>query len=319
MLLSDYSEIDFSDAFEYIYESITAGLSESDNPRAFILGGHPGSGKTVLHRLHLRELYQNAVVINGDDYRRFHPNFEQIVLMSNGNYIEDTRVFSGKMVEKLIDICSDRGFNLIIEGTLRNASVPIETCAKLKAKNYNVYLSVMAVHPIFSYLGTIQRYEKEKEEKSKSPRLTTKRQHDIVVAVLPTSLKKICSTRIFDVVHLYNREGIVVASSEDDSIDLHCYVNNLFNSYVSQEEEINVICIKHFLLRKYRGRRPDSGKRLRRIAVNVVESPDLDSNMIPRYRLNKISKPDYIREMQGTVRKFLYRKKYPLGDVDYFC
>lgn len=44
-------------------------------PRAVPLAGQPGAGKTVLSTMMAETFDGNAVLINGDEYRRYHPNF----------------------------------------------------------------------------------------------------------------------------------------------------------------------------------------------------------------------------------------------------
>lgn len=59
--------------------SIASNLtSPSYKPHAYILGGQPGSGKTNLHRKILIMHSTNVFLINGDDFRKYHPNFSKI-------------------------------------------------------------------------------------------------------------------------------------------------------------------------------------------------------------------------------------------------
>lgn len=46
--------------------------------RAYLLGGQSGAGKTTLHKILYDELDHNVIVVNGDEYRRAHPNFQAI-------------------------------------------------------------------------------------------------------------------------------------------------------------------------------------------------------------------------------------------------
>lgn len=45
------------------------------DPKAVLLAGQPGAGKTMLSSLMLPGLENDAVLVNGDDYRRYHPEY----------------------------------------------------------------------------------------------------------------------------------------------------------------------------------------------------------------------------------------------------
>ena len=50
------------------------------SPRAILLAGQPGAGKTILSSLLQASLDDDAVFINGDDYRRYHPHYSELYL-----------------------------------------------------------------------------------------------------------------------------------------------------------------------------------------------------------------------------------------------
>lgn len=108
------------------------------------------------------------------------------------------------MVECLINELSDRKYDLIIEGTLRTAQTPLNTCNLLKSKGYSVELSIMAVSKEVSWQGTIQRYEKMKL-KGQTPRATPKESHDVVVNNIVQNLDELYKLHKFDNITLYNR------------------------------------------------------------------------------------------------------------------
>lgn len=48
------------------------------NPVAVLLAGQPGAGKTVLSAMLNKAMRNDVYFINGDEYRRFHPNYKKL-------------------------------------------------------------------------------------------------------------------------------------------------------------------------------------------------------------------------------------------------
>ena len=71
------------------------------------------------------------IIIDGDTYRAQHPHFRELQEKYGVDSVDYTKVFAGQMVEAVIDKLSSLKYNLIIEGTLRSAAVPINTATLL--------------------------------------------------------------------------------------------------------------------------------------------------------------------------------------------
>ena len=116
----------------------------SQNKRCVIfLGGQPGSGKSTF--VDQDDVFLQYIKINGDEYRKFHPRYKDIVTYDIDNMPERTQGFVNECVERLIQDLSNEGYNLIIEGTLRNPEVTITTCNMLKGIGYRTDMYVLAV------------------------------------------------------------------------------------------------------------------------------------------------------------------------------
>ena len=63
------------------------------------------------------------------------------------------------MTEALVDHLSRFGYNLVIEGTLRIAEVPMRSAKLLRERGYDVSLALMAVKPEISLVSCQIRYE----------------------------------------------------------------------------------------------------------------------------------------------------------------
>lgn len=201
----EYTSAQFAEQYRSIKQWVTAPFSCVRNPQAYILGGQPGAGKTSLQYL-IQEQDRNVIVINADAYRKFHPYFFEIQRKYGNDSPKYTQPFINQVTEQLIDELSTEKYNLIIEGTLRTAAVPLNTCRALKEKGYRVELHVIAVKRDISYESTLLRYELAIQQ-GEIPRATAKSHHDMVADAIADNLDIIYRSRAFDDIKLFNREG----------------------------------------------------------------------------------------------------------------
>lgn len=204
--VEDFSQSEFDEIYNGLKCCAIKEANAVDFPKAIILGGQPGAGKSsLITQLCVRQ-NKNVVVISGDDFRKEHPRFDQLYAQYGDDYVDYTQKFSSQVTERLIDELSREKYNLIIEGTLRTSAVPIRTAELLKSRGYHVELAVMAVPPILSYVGTIERYERMKEIGTTS-RMTTKLQQDNTVNAIVESNEKVYKSGVFDDISLQNRKS----------------------------------------------------------------------------------------------------------------
>ena len=203
--LEDYTEEEFLEVKEEMLERLTESKTVEEVKRGYILGGQSGAGKTTLHRIFKRELEDNCIIINGDEFRPYHPRYRELKEEYGEDAVTKLSKFSGQMVEELVDELSEEGYNLIIEGTLRTSEVPLKTAKKLKENGYEVDLGLIAVKPQISYLSTIDRYEKMLD-KGVNTRITPKDHHDKIVNSLASNVDEIYKTKEFSNIRIYDRE-----------------------------------------------------------------------------------------------------------------
>lgn len=177
-----------------------------EHPQAYILGGQPGAGKTFLQDRLLKKLGENAIVINGDEYRKFIPNHESVMKFPENQYASLTQRFANQIVEGLIDKASSMSYNLIIEGTLRNQGPALSTSQLLKERGYMSELSVLAVNREVSYYSTKLRTEKLKELGAPG-RTTATDNHKEAVRNLPRNVSDLYKKHAFDNITVYDRQG----------------------------------------------------------------------------------------------------------------
>ena len=144
--------------------------------------------------------------ISGDDFRKYHPHFDEFNKLYGQSSSEYTQEWAGKMVEALIKEAKKEKWNVIIEGTLRTSSLPIRDGKAFQEAGYSVELCIVAVKPEKSRLGTLQRYE-EMLEKGRVPRMTPKFHHDLVVNNIANNLNDIYNEKVFENIRIYDRKN----------------------------------------------------------------------------------------------------------------
>lgn len=237
--IESYSSDDFDKALEQTIELLTFNKNISNTPHAVILGGQSGAGKTTIHRVKMLESKGDYIVIDGDTYRAQHPHFRELQEKYGVDSVDYTKVFAGKMVEAVIDTLSSLKYNLIIEGTLRSAAVPIKTAKLLKAKGYTVDFCLIATKPELSYLTTQLRYLEMLVVDPLQARATPKEHHDGIVQSLIDNINEIEQIGLFESVQVYKRDLVQVYNSKHCAESVGTVVDQiLFGDWTLDETDL---------------------------------------------------------------------------------
>ena len=218
MKIEEFSQEDFQKASKRIIRSLVRGKTISTKPKAILLGGQSGAGKTTIHRVKQREFQGNIIIIDGDSYRSFHPNYLGLQEKYGKDSVDYTKVFAGKMVEYLVDELSKQGYHLLIEGTLRTTEVPRKTAQLLTTRGYQVSLALIATKPELSYLSTLIRYEELYAIDPSQARATPKAHRDGIVEHLVDNLRELEKDQLFRQIQIYQRDQSCVYDSQVDEI-----------------------------------------------------------------------------------------------------
>ena len=234
--IESYSSEDFDKALERTIDFLTFNKNISSTPRAVILGGQSGAGKTTIHRVKMLESKGNYIVIDGDTYRAQHPYFRELQEKYGVDSVDYTKMFAGKMVEAVIDKLSSLKYNLIIEGTLRSAAVPINTATLLKSKGYTVDFCLIATKPELSYLTTQLRYLEMMIVDPLQARATPKDHHDGIVKSLVSNSNELEQSGLFESIQVYKRDLEQVYNSKLCTESVGTVVDKiLFGPWTSDE------------------------------------------------------------------------------------
>ncbi|MBR6096865.1 MAG: zeta toxin family protein [Oscillospiraceae bacterium] len=187
-----------------------------NHPKAILLAGQPGAGKTMLSSLMLPSLDMDAVLVNGDDYRRYHPDYRTLYEQYGSDAVAMTSPFSSAVTERLIERFSDLRYHMVVEGTGRTVDVPKRTAALLTAKGYCVEMAVIATRPILSLISTVQRFY-QMNERGTIPRATAVEAHDKVVSALPANLDVLHELPSISRIMIWTREANLIYDSRTDT------------------------------------------------------------------------------------------------------
>jgi len=233
----DYYDLsDLNYAVDKFYKQLTAGKAPVNNPKAYILGGQAGAGKTTLQDI-VRQKEPNTVVINGDAYRERHPNYDAIFEKYGADAADHTQSFSNAVTNALIEKLSADSYNLIVEGTCRRAEVPLKTCKDFKEKGYEVELMIICCEKETAWQSTLDRYDMMKQQ-GKVPRAVSRDKFDEMVNALADNVDSLYKTGEFDEITLYDRqEKELYRMTETPDISPYWIVDERLNTTELDEDK----------------------------------------------------------------------------------
>lgn len=259
MKLASFTDEELEYASKCAFEHLSNGCYPVKNPNAIFIGGQPGCGKTVMS-MNLKNEMDNAIEIGIDNYRMYHPRYleiekvirefwqdkEQSPNNTPGNDIADfTHYFAGAMTDKLIQMSSTKGYNLLLEWGMRQPEGPLKSMKDLKNKGYNNIVLFIATHKDVSYEACKLRADLMKE----SPRIirkVPKNFHDLCIETLPDSINEIYKTgysdEIIDYMTVVTRDNEVIwddKSKESPGIVYKNHLNNI-NNYRQDDNNFSI-------------------------------------------------------------------------------
>lgn len=210
----------YKDRFDCLWSRLThEEITPQEHPIGFVLGGQPGAGKSMLIALAKEYTRDNIIIINGDDFRYYHPDFKTLYKTYGDDFVTHTAEFSGGMVERAIDKAIKNKFNIVVEGTFRNANTPLQTLEKLKNAGYRTEVMIKTAPATTSWKSTHERYNKDKELENIA-RKVDKSHHDAVIALIPENAKKVFNAGLADKFCVYSNDKIIFNSEASADQDI---------------------------------------------------------------------------------------------------
>ena len=176
-------------------------------PRFVSVGGQPGAGKGGVLAA-MQSALPGAVVVNGDDLRRFHPEYEQTMNVDPFRMPEVTAAAAGAWVGMSTEYLRGVGASAIVETTLRNESMLRGEFEAFRAAGFETELRVVAVPLAVSRAGTVARYVEQVKDYG-TGRWTPGAAHDEAAANVRGTVRELVAAGVVDRVVVQDRAGRV--------------------------------------------------------------------------------------------------------------
>jgi UDP-N-acetylglucosamine kinase len=195
-----------------------------------MIGGQPGSGKSSLINAIKNKFDGDVVVLNSDDVKAFHPEYENMLRDNPDKADEQVQDYSNHVIKLLKKHLVANGYNVLVEGTLRNSDTPLKAAQEFKDSGYKVEVHILSVNEHESWIRCINRYEMD-VDKNGYGRSVTKDYHDNAYKNIPTTLKDVINSNHFDNIIIYDREGKEIENIQNKS--------QIITKYMHSRENIN--------------------------------------------------------------------------------
>ncbi|QWP74968.1 zeta toxin family protein [Lysobacter sp. K5869] len=201
------------------YDSIPS-VPEGQNPTAIILAGQPGAGKSGVAERAKQDLGggMNAIVVDPDAMRDFHPKVDEFRKASPYNWADDTHKDASQWAKELRDKAIGDRKNLVIDTTLGSGPKAVELVEGLQKAGYNVEIRALATHRLESELGVDARFTGSLDRNGFG-RFVPPNIRDQVYQDLPANLDHVqAQTKDHPVpIRIYNREADKLYDSTVDT------------------------------------------------------------------------------------------------------
>src|SRR5579863_881462 len=208
----EISEEDMSAISAQIVIIRTVNLTSFREPFFYLNAGQPGSGKTELNNLTRRSHDDDILECNADTLRDYHPDVVEILREHEADYPDITWPPASQWNSDLVRIGQNRGYNILIETTLHNLDLALNTLKDMKSHGYQTHLQVLAVPYRWSWLGIHLRFESMKAITGVG-RLVSQKDHDDRFRKLSDNLPKVVESPHLDFASLYARRLHVAANA----------------------------------------------------------------------------------------------------------
>ena len=221
-------------------EIVEKSLATSQQkPTGIVLGGQPGAGKSQLSKM-LDEQYDgNLLVINADDYRKYHPEYAHFQAQDMQQSAPKTQEFAALLAESILQKAIDERYNIVIEGTFKTAQTPIKTLQQFKNNAYHTGAMIQTCHKDISWASCLERYQKMLAVNPKEARYTPKEHHDLVVASLAKNIQIVYESQAADFLSVYVR---IPSATNQEIFDIQKIYDSRDNQIFPLETIEQAIC-----------------------------------------------------------------------------
>ncbi|MFY7067372.1 zeta toxin family protein [Nocardiopsis changdeensis] len=209
------SEAERKEAVEQRLRELTPPLGPErgggERPRAVILGGQPGAGKTTTQEAVYAEMGDDRTVLyDGDDNAEVHPRYEQ-VMREHG--LEGNDLVNKGLPDDLHQKCMDRirggdpKYDVIASHPLGKREWAESWVKGFSDQGYHVSVVYLATHESNSLLGIADRYQKGRDKAGTGRWIDPTKYHDPFYRDIPDVAHYLESQGLVDSMYVVNRNG----------------------------------------------------------------------------------------------------------------
>jgi predicted ABC-type ATPase len=195
------------------------------HPKAILLAGQPGAGKTFSREEAVKTLKKDAVVIDTDELRKFHPRYVSHSYDDPKTSASKVHYDASLWAKELWALAMDGRKNLIVDGTLSNPERAEKLCRELKDRGYDVEVRALAVNREVSWKRVTERYEKALKAKESGgnivPRWVGKDIHDKAYEGMPKSVAGIEKDGLADRIKISDEYGKLLHMTNAENLKSH--------------------------------------------------------------------------------------------------
>lgn len=194
------------------------GMNETSaqaHPKAVVLAGQPGAGKSKVSGALLREFDGDVVLVDPDELRRTHSEFVNLSQQHPYTWAGHTHEDASQWAKELRSAAIDGRRNLILDTTLGNGDSAVTLIKDLQARGYDVEIRGVVAHRLESELGVDARFAGSLDSAGFG-RYVPEDVRKHVYDALPGNLDKV-HTETGIQIRLYGREGAQVYDSHSDA------------------------------------------------------------------------------------------------------
>lgn len=214
-MAEDMSKYAMEDAYKGVEGQALESTLAQERPRAVILGGQPGAGKSELAGEAVRELRQSggAVVIDADRMREDNPHYKQLSKDDPQNAADRTQKEAGEWATRLTMTAIEKRRNVVVDGTMRNPENTRALATQLKAAGYDVEARVLAVNPETSLTRARLRFEEQMSARG-TGRFVNPAQHDHAYAAISRNVAALEGEKLVDRIKIYDANQRPIYANE---------------------------------------------------------------------------------------------------------
>lgn len=200
----------------FIKRELLDRIAPAENPRAVILAGQSGAGKSTIAKEVIAELGGDLAVvrIDTDEIRTYHPKYSELAAAGKGAS-NATQPDAQRWRDQLEADAVQTRRNLVIDTTLGWPDSAIDTAKRLTSHGYGVEVRVLSAHSTESQLGIASRYY-EQVAKQGAGRWVNRSYHDGVYERIPQSLEALEEKKLVQAIRVISRDGHTVHAQRLD-------------------------------------------------------------------------------------------------------